>query len=137
MVEMRTYCGATRNYPLSVREGRGSLLEGEVHIQVLPAFQLLGQKKNPKNAFLKVETGAGGRVPGNGRARISLGFSYKGSSSGEISGKMAPPQGRDKSQDKEAGKGARSCSRTLGLSVYHETRCQLEICGPETKLTMI
>lgn len=98
MVEMWTYCGATRNYPLSVRERRGSLLEGEVHVEVLPAFQLLGQKK--KNAFLKVETGPGGRVPGNGRARISLGFSYKGSSFGEISGKMAPPQGRDKSQDK-------------------------------------
>lgn len=65
--------------------------------------------------------------------RISVGSGYKGSSSGEISGKLAPPQGRDKSQDKqdkEPGKGAHRFTRTLELSIYHETRCQLEICGP-------
>lgn len=31
--------------------------------------------------ILKVEIGASGRVPGNGRARISVGSGYKGSSS--------------------------------------------------------
>lgn len=56
----------------------------------------------------------------------SVGSGYKGSSSG----KLAPPQGRDKSQDREPGKGAHSFTRTLELSIYHETRCQLEICGP-------
>ena len=67
-------------------------------------FCLPSSYLDKKNIFLKVEIGAGGRVPGNGRVRISVGSGYKGSSSGEISGKLAPPQGGDKSQGKEPGK---------------------------------
>ena len=36
--------------------------------------------------------------------RDSLGSVYKGSSSGEVSSKMAPPQRGDRSQDKDLGK---------------------------------
>lgn len=128
MVELGASFWAIRSYPLSefLLTDSGSLLEGEVHGQVLPSFQLLGQK----NVSFKVETSTGGRVPGNSRARISFGSGYKGSSPGDISGRMAPPQGGDKSQDKEPGKGALRCTRTLRLSIYHETRCKLEIYKP-------
>lgn len=93
----------------------------------LPSSYLDKKKKKNKNVSFKVKTSTGGRVPGNSRAKISFGSGYRGSSPGDISGKMAPPQGGDKSQDKEPGKGALSCTRTLELSIYHETRCKLEI----------
>lgn len=96
-------------------------------------FCLPSSYLDKKNISFEVETSTGGRVPGNSRARISFGSGYKGSSPGDIRGRMAPPQGGDKSQDKKPGKGALSCTRMLGLSIYHETRCKLEICNPGTK----
>lgn len=93
------YCGP---------EKAGCLSEGEVHVRALPSFQLLEQR-----VFHKVETGTAGRVPRNVRRRVSLGSGYKGSNSGEISVKMAHPQGGDKSQDMEPRKRARSDTRIL------------------------
>ena len=69
-----------------VPEKAGSLLESEVHAQALPSFQLLGQ-----SMFLKVETRTDGGVPRSVGRSISVGSGYKGSSSGEVSGKKVTP----------------------------------------------